>query len=97
MRRVAGGGVGLWVALWLGAGCGGEQSSESVAPPAPPAVTAPLVAGHAGVRVDLAGTAHHVRALQRQPDGTYKSICLDDPAALRPAAPRPDRQPGGAR
>lgn len=87
MPRLGGGGLGLWMALLLGAGCEGAATPTGD-PPAPRAVAAPLVtgaAGRPGLRVDLAGTAHHVRALERQPDGTYRSICTDNPDALRPA------------
>ncbi len=52
------------------------------------AVPAPLVTGggtQPGLRIDLAGTAQHVRALERQPDGTYRSVCTDSPEAMRPA------------
>jgi hypothetical protein len=86
------------LALLLGASCEGpaEPAGES---PALSATTravvsgAPVTAGGsvrpgAGVRVDLAGTTHHVRALERQPDGTYKTICADNADALRPAAAR---------
>ena len=85
MPRLGGGGLGLWMALLLGAG--GEGGTPGGDPPAPVAA-APLVTGgggRPGVRVDLAGTAQHVRALQRQPDGTYKSVCTDDPDAMRPS------------
>jgi hypothetical protein len=92
----------------LGAGCGVGSIDEATSAPA---VTSPLVAsnptttghsgmgagGHPGFRVDLAGTGHQVRGLERQPDGTFKSVCFDDPAALRPAAARTDRQPGAPR
>lgn len=86
MPRLGGGGLGLWMALLLGAGC------EGAGPPAgaPPALVAaaPVVSGgggRPGLRVDLAGTAQHVRGLERQPDGTYKSVCTDNPEAMRPA------------
>jgi hypothetical protein len=98
MPRLGGGGLGLWVALLLGAGCDGTgtPASEPQAPgPTPPAVRAPaliastpVVTGggpRPGLRVDLAGTAQHVRGLERQPDGTYKSVCTDSPEAMRPA------------
>jgi hypothetical protein len=89
------------LALLLGASCEGpaEPAGESPALTAP-ATTRAVVSSApvttvgesirpgAGVRVDLAGTTHHVRALERQPDGTYKSICADNADALRPAAAR---------
>ena len=51
------------------------------------------VARHAGLRVDLAGQVHHARGLIRQSDGTYKTVCVDAPEALRPAPPRRHGQP----
>jgi len=101
MPRLGGGGLGLWMALLLGAGCDatatptGAPSGPGAAPPvaaatqAPvPPAAAPLVTGggRPGLRVDLAGTAHHVRSLERQPDGTYRSVCTDSPEAMRPAS-----------
>jgi len=97
MRRSGGGGLGLVMALLLGASCEGPGAPGSDSPaPMAPATVRPLVSAGAGpgVRVELAGTAHHVRALQRQPDGTYRSICTDNADALRPAV---NRQPGGQR
>jgi hypothetical protein len=95
------------MALLLGASCEGPAApaGESPASVAAPATTGALVAGApvttgggirpgAGVRVNLAGTTHHVRGLERQPDGTYRSICIDSADALRPAV---DRRPGGPR
>jgi len=104
MPRLVGGGYGLWVALLLGASCVGTApaGSGSPSPVAPPTVQA-LVTGAAvttgggarpGVRVDLAGTTHHVRALELQPDGTYKSVCTDSADGMHPAG---GRQPGGPR
>lgn len=99
MPRLGGGGLGLWMALLLGAGCEGAVPPAS-SPPAPAATeapaaqppalvaAAPVVTGggaRLGLRVDLSGTAQHVRALERQPDGTYKSVCTDNPEAMRPA------------
>ncbi len=99
MPRLGGGGLGLWMALLLGAGCEGAgppagdppapgASAATAAQPSALVAAAPVVTSggaRPGLRVDLAGTAHHVRALQRQPDGTYKSVCTDSPEALRPA------------
>ena len=97
MPRLGGGGLGLVMAMVLGAGCGGP-GAPSGDPPAPvaPATAKALVSAGArpGLRVDLAGTAHHVRSLERQPDGTYRSVCTDGADALRPAA---DRRGGGPR
>jgi hypothetical protein len=91
-----GGGLGLVMVLLLGASCEGPGASSESPDPAPPATARALVSGGArpGVRVDMAGTTHHVRALERQSDGTYRSICTDNADALRPAL---DRQPGGQR
>jgi hypothetical protein len=97
MPRLGGGGLGLVMALLLGASCGegpAAPSSGTPAPMAPPTARA-LVAGGTGpgLRVDMAGTTHHVRALERQPDGTYRSICTDSADALRPAVARPPGAP----
>lgn len=99
MSRLGGGGLGLWMALLLGTGCEGAATPPGDPPePVPTAApaaqsaalvaAAPLVTGggaRPGLRVDLAGTAQHVRGLERQPDGTYRSVCTDSPEALRPA------------
>jgi len=34
-----------------------------------------------GGRIDMRGSPKHVRALERQPDGTFKQICADAPLA----------------
>lgn len=101
MPRLAGGGLGVLMALLLGASCEGPAAPAVEAPaPAATAATGALVTTGggirpgAGVRVNLAGTTHHVRGLERQPDGTYRSICTDSADALRPAL---DRRPGGPR
>jgi hypothetical protein len=69
-------------------------SSQVLATPTPPTVATgrlvspPRLATQrpgGGLRVDLTGAAPHVRALERQPDGTYKNVCVDAPGALRPA------------
>ena len=39
-----------------------------------------------GIRLDTRGDGRHVRGLQRQPDGTYRAVCVDAPEALRPRA-----------
>jgi hypothetical protein len=96
--RIGGAGLGLCLALVLGWGCDGAgPATGSTSAPTAVAATQALVTGAPavtnggppGVRVSLAGTAHHVRALERQPDGTYKTVCIDSPEALRPAAARP--------
>jgi hypothetical protein len=62
-----------------------------VAPAAPPAsskprhMPAPVSRPGGGVRIDLRGSPGHVRALERQPDGSYKQVCTDAPA-LAPAS-----------
>jgi len=94
------------LALLLGASCEGPAEPAGEPPALPAAATMRAVVSNApvttagessrpgaGVRVDLAGTTHHVRALERQPDGTYKSICADSADALRPAAARQPRGP----
>jgi hypothetical protein len=50
--------------------------------------------GHPGFRFDMRDRIEHVRALEKQPDGTYKSVCVDGAGALRPAQPRPDGEMG---
>jgi hypothetical protein len=104
MPRLGGGGYGLWIALLLGASCdgtapAGSGSPSPVAPPTAQALVtgAPVTTGgggRPGLRVDLAGTTHHVRALELQPDGTYKTVCTDSADGMRPAG---DRPPGGQR
>jgi len=100
MPRMVGGGLGLWIALSFGAGCDGAgPAATGGAPPTTSLATtqalvagAPVVTGGTGgppgLRVSLAGTAHHVRGLERQPDGTYKTVCTDSPESLRPATAR---------
>jgi len=34
-----------------------------------------------GGRIDMRGSPKHVRALERQPDGTFKQVCADAPEA----------------
>src|SRR4051794_24283309 len=65
----------------------------SVAPPAasPPVIAAaalprpsvplrpPVAMPGGGVRIDMRGTRRHVRAVDRQPDGTFKHVCTDEP------------------
>ena len=38
-----------------------------------------------GTFIDLRGGGRHVRALERQPDGTLKQVCVDAPEMLAPA------------
>jgi hypothetical protein len=82
------------LALSLGlAACGGERPPTELDPPVvltSPSIRSPLPRG---VRVDLAGQVRHARGLIRQPDGTYKTTCVDAPDGLRPAPAHPsDRQ-----
>jgi hypothetical protein len=41
----------------------------------PPAVVMP----GGGTRIDMRGSGKHTRALERQPDGTFKHVCVDVP------------------
>ena len=73
------------------AGCGDERPRAELEPPV--AVTAPSSMSSAsaarlprGVRVDLRDEVRHARGLIRQPDGTYKTACVDAPDGLRPAS-----------
>jgi hypothetical protein len=43
---------------------------------------APAAMSDGGMRIDLRGTARHVRTLERQPDGKYRQACVAPPAAL---------------
>ena len=38
-----------------------------------------------GTLIDLRGRGRHVRALERQPDGTLKQVCVDAPEMLAPS------------
>jgi hypothetical protein len=40
---------------------------------------APVAMPGGGIRIDMRGTAGHVRALERQPDGKYRHVCVDAP------------------
>ena len=102
--------VGLMLGLMLGAGCGAEPPVGGAPATAMSAATASVVTregggpavrrdafgagGHPGVRFDMRDRIEHVRALEKQPDGTYKSVCIDGAEALRPAPPRPDGETG---
>jgi hypothetical protein len=50
---------------------------------------APVAMPGGGTRIDLRGSGRHVRALERQPDGTLKHVCVDAPEMVSPS--------GGAR
>jgi hypothetical protein len=41
----------------------------------------PTAMANGGIRIDLRGTARHVRVLERQPDGKYRQACVAPPAA----------------
>jgi hypothetical protein len=89
--------VGVSLGASLGLSCGASPPPDSETAPAPLAL-APVAAGAArGVRVDLHDKPRHVRGLQRQPDGTYKSVCFDAPEGLRPAGPLGDAGARGTR
>ena len=90
------------VALLLLAACDGGAPPATPSTPAPITAAAPpgpVTAGArpvekrapepmpgGGLRLDMSGQSRHVRGLQRQPDGTWKSVCSDDPDGLRPRA-----------
>ena len=74
------------------------ETSTAAAPvplPAPTAVArslrprtplrAPVAMPGGGTLIDLRGSGRHVRALERQPDGTLKQVCVDAPEMLAPA------------
>ena len=46
---------------------------------------APVAMPGGGTLIDLRGGGRHVRALERQPDGTLKQVCVDEPEMLAPA------------
>ena len=46
---------------------------------------APVAMPGGGTCIDLRGSGRHVRALERQPDGTFKHVCVDAPEMLAPA------------
>jgi hypothetical protein len=69
------------------AGCGDERPRAELEPPVTAAASAARLPR--GVRVDLGGEVRHARGLIRQPDGTYKTACVDAPDGLRPAPARP--------
>jgi hypothetical protein len=49
---------------------------------------APVAMPGGGVRIDMRTGGRHVRALERQPDGSLKQVCLDAPDSLAPGASR---------
>lgn len=48
----------------------------------------PVAMPGGGTRIDMRGTGWHVRALERQADGTYKHVCTDAPDLPPPGSPR---------
>jgi len=46
---------------------------------------APVAMPGGGTLIDLRGAGRHVRALERQPDGTVKQVCVEAPEMLAPA------------
>jgi hypothetical protein len=52
--------------------------------PLPPPVAMP----GGGIRIDLRGSGKHIRALERQPDGSFKHACVDAPE-LAPSGSAP--------
>ena len=71
------------------ASCGDVRPrAGALDPPAVVAATSTAAPPARGVRVDLRGQVHHARGLIRQPDGSYKTACVDAPDGLRPAPAR---------
>jgi len=46
---------------------------------------APVAMPGGGTLIDLRGAGRHVRALEQQPDGTVKQVCVEAPEMLAPA------------
>jgi hypothetical protein len=64
---------------------GGGGATPALIRPRKP-LPAPVAMPGGGTRIDMRGTGWHVRALERQADGTMKQVCSD----------APDLQPAGA-
>jgi hypothetical protein len=47
---------------------------------------APVAMPGGGFRIDMRGTNWHVRALERQADGTFKHVCTDAPDLQPPGS-----------
>jgi hypothetical protein len=45
----------------------------------------PVAMPGGGTRIDMRGSGKHTRALERQPDGTFKHVCVDAPEMGRPS------------
>lgn len=93
--------MAMWALGMLGGGgCGDARPPAQLADltlPARLAAPATVVTRPVGVRVDLAGQVRHARGLVRRPDGTYRTVCVDAPDALKPAPPHPGQHDGSRR
>ena len=58
-------------------------AASSLRPRTP--LRAPVAMPGGGTMIDMRGGGRHVRALERQPDGTLKQVCVDAPEMLAPA------------
>jgi hypothetical protein len=58
-------------------------AARSLRPRAP--LRAPVAMPGGGTWIDMRGAGRHVRALERQPDGTLKQVCVDAPEMLAPS------------
>ena len=58
-------------------------AARSLRPRAP--LRAPVAMPGGGTLIDMRGAGRHVRALERQPDGTLKQVCVDAPEMLAPS------------
>jgi hypothetical protein len=65
------------VAIGCGGGAPGDARPEVAAARAPAAVTSGAIPR--GFRVDLRDQVHSARGLVRQPDGSYRAVCVDAP------------------
>lgn len=73
----------------------GEGATPAAATQTPAPGTAPLqgktilpppvAMPGGGTRIDMRGSGKHTRALERQPDGSFKHVCVDAPEMGRPA------------
>jgi hypothetical protein len=60
-----------------------RAAASSLRPRTP--LRAPVAMPGGGTRIDMRGGGRHVRALERQPDGTLKQVCLDAPEMVSPS------------
>jgi len=58
-------------------------AARSLRPRTP--LRAPVAMPGGGTLIDLRGAGRHVRALEQQPDGTVKQVCVEAPEMLAPA------------